>query len=195
MKNIGLFGGTFDPIHIGHLIIAEFLRNELNLQEVWFIPAKIHPLKSNPSITKEKYRLEMLKIALSDNTYFCIEEVELRRKEVSFTTNTLDILLEKYAEIFPKFYFFIGMDNLNQLYRWKEPISILKKCQVVAFARPGFTPSKTTKRYIPYIKFVQMPLFDISSSMIRKRIKQGLSVKYLVPENIIEYIEKKQLYK
>jgi nicotinate-nucleotide adenylyltransferase len=195
MKNIGLFGGTFDPIHIGHLIIAEFLRNELNLNEVWFIPAKIHPLKSNPSITKEKYRLEMLKMALSDNPHFCIDEVELKRKEVSFTTNTLDLLLQRYKEILPKFYFFIGMDNLNQLYRWKEPISILKKCQVVAFGRPGFTPSQTTNRFIPYIKFVQMPLIDISSSMIRKRIKLGLSVKYLVPEIIIKYIEEKQLYK
>jgi nicotinate-nucleotide adenylyltransferase len=195
MKKIGLFGGTFDPIHNAHLIIAEYLREELDLDKIWFIPAKIHPLKSNTSVTREKYRLEMLKKAIVDNPYFQIEDLELKQKKTSYTISTIEELLNIYSQDQPKFYFFLGMDNINQLYRWKDPHRLIKICQLIGFGRPGFVPSKTAKQFLTYIKFVHTPLLEISSTMIRQRIGEGLSVRYFIPEAVNDYITTKGLYK
>ncbi len=195
MKKIGLFGGTFDPVHNGHLIIAEYLRDELELEEIWFIPAKIHPLKDNRHITSEEHRVQMLELAVADNPLFRVSRVELERDSVSYTIDTIETLLQQYAHLQPRFYFFIGMDNVNELYRWKRPEDILRKCQVVAFGRPGFTPIEEAKKFLPLIKFVHVPLLEISSTFVRQRIRDGRSVRYLVPEPVLQYISEKQLYK
>lgn len=195
MKKIGLFGGTFDPVHNGHLIIAEYLRDELGLAEIWFIPAKIHPLKDNHVITGEVHRLKMLELAVADNPLFSVSRVELERDQVSYTIDTLNTLLERYRDLDPKFYFFIGMDNVNDFHRWRQPREILQKCQVVAFGRPGFKPNDTVLEFIPHIKFVHVPLLEISSTFVRQRIRAGRSVRYLVPDRVLLYIQQKQLYK
>lgn len=194
MKKIGLFGGTFDPIHNGHLIIAEYLRDLLELSEIWFIPAKIHPLKDNKGITPPDFRLEMLKRAVSNNQFFKVDNIELKRKDISYTIDTLSHLLEKYNYLNPRFYFFIGMDNVNEFHRWKDPDEILKKCQIVAFGRPGFTPDKSVKKYLPHIQFVDVPLLEISSTFIRGRIRDGRSVRYLIPVEVERFIKERNLY-
>ena len=192
---IGLFGGTFDPVHNGHLIIAEFLRDELNLDEIWFIPAKIHPLKNNKEITPASYRLKMLELAVANNNRFRVNDVELRREGVSYTIDTLNELLQQHRDISPRFYLFIGMDNVNDLYRWKEPHQVLEKSQVVAFGRPGFKPDARAKEYLSKIKFIHVPLLEISSTFVRERIRNGRSVRYLIPDEVNEYIEQKNLYR
>ncbi|MEJ2635797.1 MAG: nicotinate-nucleotide adenylyltransferase [Calditrichia bacterium] len=195
MKKIGLFGGTFDPIHNGHLIIAEYLRVELDLEEIWFIPARIHPLKNNTDITSAEDRLNMLKLAIDGDQHFRIDDLELRREGISYTIDTIDALHENYRHLSPEFYFFIGMDNVNELHQWKEPKQILTKSKVVAFGRPGFTPHEKAKEFLPYIRFVHVPLLEISSTFVRKRIREGLSVRYIIADSVFKYIQEKQLYR
>ncbi len=195
MKKIGLLGGTFDPIHNGHLIISEFLRDDLKLDEIWFIPVGIHPLKDNVGISKAGERLKMLELAVADNPYFKTCKIELSREGVSYTVDTLHLLEQTYRNISPWFYYFIGMDNVNELPRWKEPLEILKICQLVAFGRPGFKPADSVKEFIPHIRFVNVPLLEISSTIIRRRVREGRSIKYLVPDDVSAYIEEQDLYR
>lgn len=195
MKKIGLLGGTFDPIHNGHLIIAEYLRDELLVDEIWFIPTKIHALKENEGISSPEIRNDMLELAISPNNNFKCLDIELTRTGVSYTIDTLELLLEKYQRLNPKFYFFIGMDNVNDLPRWKNPEMIMDKSQLVAFGRPGFTPSNEVKNLLPHIQFIHVPLLEITSTLIRKRAAEGKSIRYLVPDSVLQYINENQLYK
>ncbi len=195
MKKIGLFGGTFDPIHNGHLIISEYLRDELGLEEIWFIPANIHPLKNNQDIVGPQHRLRMAELACANNQYLRVVDIELKRDSVSYTIDTINGLLEQFAEISPSFYFLIGMDNVNDLHRWKAPDEILEKCQVVAFGRPGFKPGEAAQPFLQSIRFVHVPLLEISSTFVRNRVREGHSVRYLVPDAVDLYIQEKQLYR
>jgi nicotinate-nucleotide adenylyltransferase len=188
MKRIGLLGGTFDPVHNGHLIISEYLRDELDLEEVWFIPTNRHPLKENKDISPPDVRLEMLNLAIAGNSVFKSRDIELRKEGISYTIETLRELRQLYLSHHPEFNFFIGMDNVNELPKWKDPEEILQISQVVAFGRPGFQPSDAVKQYLPKIKFMHVPLLEISSSIIRRRVQSGLSIRYLVPDSVREYI-------
>jgi len=194
MQKIGLLGGTFDPVHNGHLIISEYLRVELDLEQIWFIPIKKHPLKDNKDISSPDVRLQMLNLAIAGNPNFRSYDYEIRKQGISFTIETLRELKRSYQSHRPEFYFFIGMDNVNDLPKWKEPEEILQICQVVAFGRPGFQPSDRVKKYLPKIKFVQVPLLEISSSFIRNRVQSGQSIRYLVPDSVGDYIIEKKLY-
>ncbi len=195
MKKIGLLGGTFDPVHNGHLIISEYLYEELDLDEIWFIPAHIHPLKDNNGISDAGHRLSMLQLAVADNDHFKISELEISREGVSYTVDTLDQLHKTYRDIDPRFFYFIGMDNVNDLPRWKKPWQILENCQVVAFGRPGFKPDPAVEEYLPHIRFIHVPLLEISSTLIRKRVTEENSVRYLVPEAVRKYISDHGLYR
>jgi nicotinate-nucleotide adenylyltransferase len=195
MKKIGLLGGTFDPIHYGHLIISEYLRDLLKLAEIWFIPTKIHPLKSNDNITCDEYRVEMLELAIENNQYFKCCKIEIERGDISYTIDTIDQLYKDFKQIEPVFYLFIGMDNVNELDRWKEPMHIIRRTQVIAFGRPGFKTNKSSEKFLPYLKFIEVPLLEISSTDIRNRVREGKSVRYLVPDPVRTIIEQKGLYK
>ncbi|UCF63997.1 MAG: nicotinate-nucleotide adenylyltransferase [bacterium] len=194
MRKIGLFGGTFDPIHNGHLIISEYLREELVLDEIWFIPARVHALKNNEMISPPEVRKAMLELAISENRYFKCSDVELVKEGISYTIETLDSLHQMYSSLNPKFYFFIGMDNVDELPLWKKPAEILTKCQVIAFGRPGFKPSEKVKPFLPHLQFLHIPLLEISSTFIRLRVGQGKSIRYLVPDSVMHYIKENQLY-
>jgi nicotinate-nucleotide adenylyltransferase len=194
MQKIGLLGGTFDPVHNGHLIISEYLRVELNLEQVWFIPTNKHPLKNNKDISSSEARLQMLNLAIAGNPYFKSYDYEVRKEGISFTIETLRELKKQYQSHRPEFYFFIGMDNVNDLPKWKDPEEILQICQVVAFGRPGFQPSERVRQYLPKIKFIQAPLLEISSSIIRNRVQAEQSIRYMVPDSVREYITEKKLY-
>jgi nicotinate-nucleotide adenylyltransferase len=194
MRKIGLLGGTFDPIHNGHLIIAEYLRDHLSLEEIWFIPARCHPLKDNEIISTPEVRYRMLQIAIADNPAFKSLDIELKREGVSYTIDTLNYLADKFHALVPEFYFLIGMDIVNELHRWKDPQQILEKSIVIAFGRPGFKANKAARVFLPYIQFIHVPLLEISSSLIRQRCQDGRSIRYLVPEEVREYITEKKLY-
>jgi nicotinate-nucleotide adenylyltransferase len=193
-EKVGLFGGTFDPIHVGHLISAEFIRDILDLNEIIFIPAKNHPLKNNDSISLEKDRYQMVQLAIQDNSGFSLSDIELGLNKISYTIDTIKLFRERMPAD-SGIYFLMGMDNVNQIHKWKNPKILVKDCQIVAFGRPGFDINKKAKPYAEHIKIIQIPLIEISSSDIRARVRKNQTIRYLVPAKVEEYINENNLYK
>jgi nicotinate-nucleotide adenylyltransferase len=190
---IGVFGGTFNPPHLGHLIVAESARESLNLDKVLFIPCASPPHKSSRSLADADCRLEMVKLAISGNTCFEASDIEIERGGKSYTVDTLRALTALYprAELF----LLIGIDNLLELHTWKEPEEIFGLCDVVAINRPGFDPANVRKDYLRRVTFLRYPSIDISSSEIRRKAKMGKSIKYLVPSAVESYILKHGAYR
>jgi nicotinate-nucleotide adenylyltransferase len=197
---LGIFGGTFDPIHIGHLIIAEEARVRLGLDEVLFIPAGQPWLKADRPITEARHRLAMAELAVASNPCFRASDVEVARPGPSYTVDTLAELRRKLgpdADI----YLILGLDSLRQLSRWHRPERVLEMCTVVGISRPGaedFDPS-TLDAISPgassKVILLRVPLIDISGTDIRQRVAAGLSIKYRVPEDVEAYIYEQGLYK
>lgn len=185
MKKIGILGGTFDPPHIGHLIIANEVYDQLQLDEVWFIPTYEPPHKEKAASTSEN-RLEMLQLAIAGNDAFHINDLELKRKGKSYTVDTMrELTAQEEAE----FYFIIGADNIEYLPYWHE---IDKLMQMVEFVGVQRTSYKTETPYP--VTLVDVPLVDVSSSFIRKKIKQEASVRYWINDQVYDYIKEHQLY-
>ena len=196
---IGLLGGTFDPIHMGHLIIAEEVRLKLALDEVLFIPAGQPWLKSERRVAPGEHRLEMLKLAIGPNPHFKVSTIELERPSPSYSVDTVSALQDELgAEV--ELYFIIGFDALAELPIWKEPSRLLGLCQIVAVGRPGYAELdwRSLEQSIPGISsrvvVVDVPQIDISSTQIRERVAEGLSISHLVPEAVERYILKHRLY-
>ena len=191
-KKIGIWGGTFDPPHIAHLIIAQEALEKLKLDQVWFIPSRIPPHKRNKPVTNARQRWQMLKLALSGNRKFAASDIELRRKGISYTVDTLRRLsLQKPKR---KLYLILGADNLKFLPGWKEPEEIFRLAQVVLVRRPGLKISRANS-WVKKGLLLVAHLLEISSSQIRERAKKGESVAYWVPEKVRKYIEKYKLYR
>lgn len=193
-NKIGLFGGTFDPIHIGHLMAAERIREDLGLSKILFIPSRDHPLKDNKNITVAKHRLAMLQAAVADNSSFEISTIELDRRGPSFTVDTVRALRSEYPQPGFELFFLMGSDNVNQLQLWKEPQELTKLCHLVAFGRAGFQIEPQGRAFLPKILFVDLPMIEISSTEIRRRIRENRSVRYLVPPAVEKYIRTHHLY-
>ncbi len=195
---IGVLGGTFDPIHIGHLIIAEEARLRLGLGEVIFVPAGQPYFKGGKAIAPAQCRLEMTRLAISSNPYFQVSSIEVDRPGPSYTVDTIAALRNKLgagAEIF----FIMGADALMELPLWKEPARILAMCRLVAVRRPGrIIDLSSLDSSLPgasaRIVFLDAPEIGISSTEIRSRVSRGLSIRYLVPEEVEEYIRRNGLY-
>ncbi len=189
---VGIFGGTFNPPHMGHLIVAEHVRIELSLDRVMFVPAFIPPHKVHNDIVSSEHRIAMLKLAIRDNPYFEISESELRRGGVSFTVDTLhDLTVEHPAD---KFILLIGMDNILEFHTWKSPERILDLANVVVMTRPGFT-EKTNPLINNYaMEVCPVPEIGVSSTEIRKRVHEGRSIRYLVPDSVRDYLLQQKLY-
>ena len=191
-KKIGILGGTFDPPHIAHLIIAQEVLEKLKLDQVWFIPSHIPPHKRNKLVTHARQRWQMLKLALSGNRKLAASDIELRRKGISYTVDTLRRLsLQKPKR---KLYLILGSDNLKFLPGWKEPEEIFRLAQVVFVPRPGLELSRANS-WVKKGVLIEAPLLEVSSSRIRDRVKKGESVAYWVPEKVRKYIEKYNLYR
>lgn len=197
--NIGLLGGTFDPVHVGHLIIAEEVRLKLALDEVLFIPTGQPWLKSERSVASGEHRLEMLKLAISSNPHFKVSTIELERPGPSYSVDTASALKDELgAEV--ELYFIVGFDALAELPIWKELSRLLDLCQVVGVRRPGYAELdwRSLEQAIPGVSsrviVVDVPQIDISSTQIRERVAKGLSIRYLVPEAVEGYISKNRLY-
>ena len=196
---VGILGGTFDPVHIGHLIVAESVRIDLGLDEVLFVPAGQPWLKVDRDITPAVHRMEMVRLAILGNANFKLSKVEVERSGPSYTIDTvieLRNLLGAQVDLF----FILGFDALAQLPQWKEPKKLIELCKLAVVPRVNLNPPNLNdlERSIPgvsdRVKYVATPLIDISSSQIRERIAQGLSIRYLVPEKVEEYIAKYRLY-
>lgn len=196
MKRIGIFGGTFDPVHNGHLIMAENVKEQMHLDTVMFIPSKIPPLKNDREITSPGHRLNMLKLAIEDNPSFEISELELKRElnEPSYTVDTLMELRKQFSGGQVKFYLILGMDQLINLHKWKDPGKLFLLSEVVVINRPGYLIQQVENEYGRQSIYVPVPNIEISATDIRFRIQENRTIKYLVPAKVEEYIHKNKLY-
>jgi nicotinate-nucleotide adenylyltransferase len=196
---IGVLGGTFDPVHLGHLQIAEEAKTSLELSEIIMVPAGQPQLKPAHPITPAEQRLQMLRLAIADRPHFKVSTLEIERPGPSYTVDTIVELEGRYgreAELF----FILGWDSLAQLPEWREPWRIIKMCCLVAVPRPGGTrPNlEALEAGVPGISrrvvFLEKPQVDISASAIRELAARGLSLRHLVPEPVAEYIRQHKLY-
>ncbi len=188
--SIALFGGTFDPPHWGHLIIAEEIRDRLQLDYVVFIPAAIPPHKLGRHISAPEHRIEMLQIAVEEYPGFEVSAVELQREGVSYTVDTIRYFLDTVSEVT----LVIGADNARELHSWREYPEILDRARVVMVPRPGFDISGIDESIISEIELIDAPLIEISSTDIRKRAASGRSYRLLVPNAVGRYIAENSLY-
>ncbi|MDI6734697.1 MAG: nicotinate-nucleotide adenylyltransferase [bacterium] len=186
---IGILGGTFNPIHYGHLLAAEEARQRFNLQEVIFVPCARPPHKNQPDIAGPEDRYKMTCLAISSNKYFKASDIEIKRGGPSYSEDTLREFKKIYGEDV-QLYFIIGADAIAELDTWKNVEKLPQLCQFIAVNRPGYNLKSGDFAYI-----LEIPGVDISSTAIRQRIKQGKSIKYLVPEEVEKYIYKHRLYK
>ncbi|MFS0879407.1 nicotinate-nucleotide adenylyltransferase [Metabacillus niabensis] len=186
-KKIGILGGTFDPPHFGHLLIASEVLTELQLDEIWFMPNQIPPHKQDKKFTTSEHRFNMLKLAVNSHEQFHIETIELLREGPSYTYETLKILCEKFPTY--SFYFIIGADMIEYLPKWYRVEEVVKLVTFVGVKRPGYLME--TK--YPIIE-VEVPQFDISSSLIREKLRLNKNTAYLLPEEVKRYIEENHLY-
>ncbi len=197
---VGMLGGTFDPVHIGHLIIAEEVREKLGLEAVVFLPAGQPWIKADRTIASGEHRLQMLKLALGSNPFFKLSTLELERKGSTYSVDTISILRE---ELGPgvQLYFIVGYDALRQLPQWKDPTGLIQMCQMVGVKRPGCSELDlpALEAVVPGIShrltLLDVPQIGIGSSEIRERVARGLSIRYLVPEAVEEYIRNYGLYR
>ncbi len=187
MKKVGILGGTFDPPHFGHLLIANEVLFALNLNEIWFMPNQEPPHKKKSSAIENEDRFSMLELAIEGNGQFRIETIEWQRKGPSYTYETMQLLKEQHPDI--QFYFIIGGDMVEYLPKWHKIDELVKHVQFVGVERPSFQCRS------PYpIMFVDIPAVDLSSSMIRERLRVGRTIRYLVPDAVIGYIKENHLY-
>ncbi len=197
--NVGILGGTFDPIHLGHLIIAQEARLKLRLNEILFIPAGQPWLKVNKPITPANHRVEMVRLAITDNPHFKLSNVEIERAGFSYSVDTVSILRQQLGNG-TKLFFILGYDSLAELPSWKEPHRLIEMCQLVAIPRLGCVQPnlESLEATIPGITkstiLLDTPLIDIRSSEIRRHVIEGLSIRYLVPDNVERYIMEEGLY-
>jgi len=197
--NIGVFGGTFDPIHLGHLIVAEEVRASLGLTGVVFVPAGQPWLKDDRSISPAQHRVEMINLAIADNPHFKLSTTEVDKPGPSYTVDTISVLQQQLGTE-AKLFFLLGSDALSELPQWKEPSRLIQICQLVAFTRPGFAPPplESLESAIPSLSqrvtFVEVPQINISATEIRRRVAQGASIHQLVPQAVERYILEQGLY-
>lgn len=186
MKKIGLLGGTFDPPHMGHLLIAEEVSHSLNLDEVWFIPSYQPPHKE-AARTQAEHRVNMVRLATEDNDRFFVNTIEVDRQGLSYTLDTIRALKEEHPTY--EFHFIIGADMVEYLPKWQKIDELMDLIPFVGVKREGFqlkTPFS--------IREVEIPLFEVSSSMIRSRMNKNGTTRYLLPEQVRSYIRENKLY-
>lgn len=198
IKRIGLMGGTFNPIHNGHLVTAEEARVQFSLDEVIFIPSGKPPHKSERKIADAHHRAMMTLLATVTNPYFHVSQVEIERPGYSYTYDTVSYFQELYqgkAEI----YFITGADAILEIIAWKNVAQLFEKCRFIAATRPGFDLSVIRSNDLPQtaknrIFYMEIPALAISSTDVRRRIKEGRPIKYLMPSAVETYIYKNKLY-
>lgn len=191
--NIGIFGGTFNPPHIGHLIVVESVRDQMQFHRVLLIPSAQTPNKLDSALASADARLEMTRLAVQGNQDFLISDIEIQRRGISYTVDTITTLAGQYPNA--RLSLIIGIDNLLEFQTWKSPKEILTLADLVVMSRPGFTIRDSKNDFAKLAKFVNVPQIDISGTDIRRRVKLGRSIRYLVPRPVEEYITRCHLYK
>lgn len=199
MKKIGIMGGTFNPIHNGHLLLAECARDEYQLDKVLFIPTGHSYLKDDEEVLEPSVRAELTKLAIADNPNFELSTIEIEREGNTYTYETILEIKKRIPEC--ELHFILGADCLFSIEKWKNVKTIFENAVILAAIRNGFDTKEFVKKaenlkqdYNAEIKFVYLPQFDVSSTQIREKIKENKSIRYLVPDDVREYIRDFQLY-
>ena len=196
---IGIMGGTFDPIHIGHLISAEYAREFIGLDKVIFMPSGLHPFKENNTITSSAMRVEMTSLAIADNPYYDISLIGVSREDTNYTIDDIRQLQEQNPD--DELYFIIGSDIIDEIEQWKDFYLLARMCTFVLFDRWGRDQDRIDEKikelellYKLDVKKVKSPVVEISSTAIRNRSREGLSIRYMVTKPVEEYIIKHGTY-
>lgn len=198
MQRIGVIGGTFDPIHYGHLAAAEEARVRVNLEKVLFVVALLPPHKLDEDVTPVEHRLAMVRLGIASNPHFEISLVDVDRPGPSFTVDTISMLQEQWGPD-SELFFVMGLDSLVEVPTWHQPERLIRLCHLVAVSRPRFeVDMRQLEASVPGIssrvEIIDMPEVDISSSDLQRRVKEGLPIKYQVPEEVERYIIEHRLY-
>lgn len=201
MKRIGIMGGTFDPVHNGHILLGKQAYAEYGLDEIWYMPSHVPPHKKDHRITDGKDRLAMLSLAVQDIPYFSVSDFEMKREGNTYTAQTLALLKEEYTNV--RFYFIIGADSLFQLENWYHPEQVLSSVSILVSGREYETGGVTmeekiaelTSRYGADIQILHNEEVDVASADIRKRAADGKEIEKDVPALVAQYIQEHGLYR
>ena len=199
-KRVGIMGGTFNPIHLGHLIIAEAAYEAYNLDEVLFVPSGVSYMKDQSEILDAKKRVHMTGLAIEDNPHFALSTIEIDRDGNSYSYETLETLRKQNPNT--EYFFLVGSDTLFALETWKHPEILLPSCTILVAVRDG-VPMEKMQEHAKYleekfggsIKLLTTPNIEISATDIRNRLAEGRNVKYFVPDSVLDFINKYDLYK
>lgn len=189
-NKIGLFFGSFNPIHIGHLIIANYLANYTDLDEVWFVVSPQNPFKEKKNLGNMYDRLEMVNLAVEGTEKLRVSDVEFSLPQPSYTIDTLAYLKEKYPA--KDFSLIMGEDNLSSFPKWKNAHIILRDYRLMVYPRPGYDGCELKNH--PAVTLTDTPLMELSSSFVRQAVKEGKNIHFYVPDKVIDFMEKKGLY-
>jgi nicotinate-nucleotide adenylyltransferase len=197
---LGILGGTFDPVHFGHLLAAEETRSALPLDRVLFAPAGDPPHKQGHSILPVTHRLRMVQLAIADNAAFGICSVDIDRPGPHYTVDTIDLIRNEWATGDDETFFIMGVDSLADLLSWHQPSRLIELCRLAVAARPGYgTDLEKLETALPGISdrldWVEMPVLGISSSDLQRRVREGRSIRYQVPAAVAEYVARHKLYR
>ncbi len=199
MKKIGIMGGTFNPIHFGHLFLAENAYEQLGLDMVLFIPSKNPPHKTKPEDITEQQRIDMIQLAIQENPHFGLSTIEMEREGMTYTADTMSILKEQNPDT--EYYFIVGADSLFMMHEWYQPQIIFNNC-IVAAANRDHADQEALQKQIRLLKsqfnaniiLIDMPTVQVSSCNIRERVAARKSIRYYLPGPVLNYIESKHLY-
>ncbi len=199
MERIGVLGGTFDPPHNGHLLIAREALTQLGLAQVLFAPTRLPPHKLRNHITPIEQRVEMVRLAIAPYPEFALSRVDIDRAGPTYTVDTMRILREQFGNSVELF-FIMGMDSLANILTWRAPEQLIRLCKLAVFQRPGFAANlDALEQKIPGLRervvFLQSSALDIAASDLQERVRAGQSIAHLVPEVVDKYIAEKRLYR
>jgi len=191
MKKIALFGGTFDPIHYGHLILGQFILNNTDVNEIIYVPAFIAPNKEGKEALLPKHRFAMTKLAVEDNKKMDASDLEIREGGLSYTINTIAF----FKQLYPELSIIIGMDQAQAFKTWKDYSDIFRLVRIFVFQRAGWHMNNIPADISGHFTILNNPLIEISSSDIKSLVKAYKSIRYQVPDIVIDYIQKNRIYK
>jgi len=191
---ICLFGGTFDPPHLGHLILAQTIYEAEHFDQIVFVPAYKSPHKDRSAVSSVDLRKEMVKIAIQENPNFMMSEIEIDRGGVSYSIDTIIDYKKKTGTDSKNLFYLIGSDSLKTFHSWRNSEQILDECQIIVAIRPGFRPSDIDNKILAKVQFANIPRIEVSSTEIRRRWIEGKTIRYMVTQQIWEYINENKLY-
>ncbi len=187
---IGLFFGSFNPIHHGHLMVASFIANHTDLQQVWLVVSPQNPHKTQTSLLNEYDRLHLAQLAIEDDAQIKVSDIEFKLPKPSYTIDTLTYLQEKYTQ--HQFHVIMGSDSFQNLPKWKNFEALVKNYQFIVYRRPGFD---ITEDYGADMQYLEAPMLELSATLIRNNCKDGITIRYLVPEQVRLEIERNNYFK